>query len=345
MTDPSSFLEVLIIEDSETDAKLVVQELRRNGFSPSWKRVDTASALREALLRGNWRVVISDANVPGLGTLHALAMTKELRPHVPFIVVSGTITEEQAVSAMRQGAADYVTKERLSRLGPAVARELAESLARESPAQRLASIQETERRRIARTLHDQFGQLLTALKLTLDSVAHGRGLARARALAEAQALVAEAMSQARDLSVELWPTVLDDVGLAAALRDLAGRHARWSGAAVSFDGEVGRLPFVVETACFRIAQQALTNVTQHAHARRAHVRVHASSEVVELFISDDGKGFDVASALERAAAAGNLGLIAMQERASLAGGRLTIDSAPNRGTLVSAHFPLAGSGS
>ena len=339
MTERNPGLDVLIVEDSETDTKLIVRELRASGFSPSWERVDDISSLREALSKRSWQLVISDSSVPRLGTTKVLATVKELAPKVPFIVVSGTITEQAAVDALRGGAADYVTKERLGRLGPAVARELSGAAAREHLSHGLLAAQEAERRRVAAGLHDQLGELLTALRLRLDSLGALRGAARTAAVAEARTLVDEAMAQTRDLSVELWPAILDDVGLAAALRHLVDRHARWSGLAFSLELDaLDCLPFAVEVACFRIAQQALTNVERHAGARAVEIRLQARGGAVELSVSDDGRGFDVASALERAAAEGNLGLLGMQERASLAGGRLTIDSTPNGGTRVHAHF-------
>ena len=124
MGDRTGPLDVLIVEDSETDTKLLIQELRRGGFSPHWERVETAPTLRAALTRRRWQLVISDSGMPRLNALEALALSKEVLPDVPFIIVSATITEETAVQAIRMGAADYVTKEHLDRLGAAVAREL-----------------------------------------------------------------------------------------------------------------------------------------------------------------------------------------------------------------------------
>jgi DNA-binding NarL/FixJ family response regulator len=124
VTDRSTTLDVLLVEDSETDCKLIVRELQRSGFAPSWERVETATELREAFQRRTWQLVISDSSVTRLSPLEALAMTKALAPQVPFIVVSGTITEETAVQAVRSGAADYISKDRLERLGAAALREI-----------------------------------------------------------------------------------------------------------------------------------------------------------------------------------------------------------------------------
>jgi DNA-binding NarL/FixJ family response regulator len=196
-------LDVLLVHESETDIKLVLRELHSSGFTLTWERVDTASALREALLRRNRQIVISDSSTPRLDVLEALVVAKEVAPEVPFIVVSDNLSEALAVEAMRRGAADCVTKEQLWRLGPAVTRELSEAYAREGVSHRLLVAQEAELRRIARGLHDQFGDLLTAMNVILESVQSRRGSARATALAAAQSLVDEAMSHARNFSVEL----------------------------------------------------------------------------------------------------------------------------------------------
>ena len=367
----TAHLDLLIVEDSETDAKLVVRKLRQSGFSPKWERVDSASALAEALLRRRWDLVISDSSLPSFNALEALEITKKAVPHVPFIVVSGTISEEIAVEAMRAGAADYVTKDNLRRLGPAVAREML-LLARRTQAQpsvphpapleqprkarearsgherllgrtyRLLEAQEAERRNIARALHDHFGALLTAIRLNLDLAHQKRGPARSTALVEAVALVDQAIEQVRDVSLELWPTILDDLGLAPALRWLADKQARWSGLGFDLDVDaVGRLPRMLEAACFRVVQEALTNVTRHAVARKVEIRLRALPESVELLVHDDGKGFDVGAARERAAAGASLGLLGMQERVSLAGGRLEISSVPGQGSTVCALFPIS----
>jgi signal transduction histidine kinase len=338
----TSDLPVLLVEDSETDAKLVVRELIRSGLSPSWERVQNAAALREALRRRDWQLVISDSSVLQLGALQALALTKEILPAVPFIVVAGTITEEEAVQAMRAGAADYVTKENLRRLGPAVQRELRQSrpgASSESVSHRLLAAREAESRRIARALHDEFGQLLTALQLTLRSAQVQRGKALKQALSEALSLAKQASEQARDFSLELWPTILDDLGLPSALRWLAERQKRWYALAIELDLDpVGRLGAAVEVACFRLAQEALTNVARHAEARAVQIVLTALEGAIRLEVRDDGLGFDPRAASERSVAGESLGLVGMRERVALAGGRLEIDSGPGRGTVVRAHF-------
>ncbi len=139
-------LRALIVDDSETDATLVVTELRRDGREVAYDRVDDADGLRAALARGTWDVVICDWSIPGLEMPVALGVLRELGQDIPFIVVSGAVNEETAVEAMRAGARDYVLKDRLSRLVPAIERELRESKERAVRREAEAAVRESERR-------------------------------------------------------------------------------------------------------------------------------------------------------------------------------------------------------
>jgi PAS domain S-box-containing protein len=124
-------LRVLIVEDSEDDTLFLIRELKRGGFDPDFQRVDNLTALSAALDQGRWDIVISDHTLPGFGSLHALDLVRQRGLDVPFIVVSGTIGEDAAVKAMKAGANDYVMKSKLSRLQPAVERELGEARSRQ----------------------------------------------------------------------------------------------------------------------------------------------------------------------------------------------------------------------
>src|SRR5690242_4945971 len=127
MNEPKGPLQVLIVEDSENDAELLELELERSGYEPHCQRVETAAEMIAALKEGHWQVIIADYVLPRFGGLAALALVKEKGLDLPFIVVSGHITEDTAVAAMKAGAHDYVMKDNLVRLGQAVERELREA--------------------------------------------------------------------------------------------------------------------------------------------------------------------------------------------------------------------------
>ncbi|MBL8955123.1 MAG: response regulator [Myxococcaceae bacterium] len=340
MSKTSAELDVLFVEDSEDDAELIARELRRGGFAPKWERVDSVEGLRDALKRRRWQIVVSDNAGPQLDAMNALAAIDELAPGLPLLVVSGKITPDFAVKAMKAGAADCIPKDDLSRLPAVVTREVGRAQA-PSLAESIEAAQESERRKIARSLHDQFGQILTALRLTLAAARRSTGAEQNEKLTQAEALVEQATQQIRDFSVELWPTILDDLGLPSALRWLADRQTQWSGIDVRVEAEaVGRLPVELEAACFRIAQEALTNVARHARASKVVVSLGVQSGGVELSVVDDGKGFDTSEAWSRVASGESLGLRSMRDRLSAVGGELHLTSQPGAGTTLNAKLPL-----
>jgi signal transduction histidine kinase len=207
---------------------------------------------------------------------------------------------------------------------------------------RLLTAQEEERRRLAVELHDELGQVLTAVKISLGSLARESGASAAPAhLNDATASVDRAMERVRDLALDLRPSLLDDLGLGAAIRSHADKFARTTQieTRLSIDA-VPRLPPDLETACFRVAQEALTNVARHARARNVWVDLHLDAEALDLRVRDDGIGFDAKLARERAMGGASMGLLGMQERVALAGGEYELKDRPEGGTEVRARFPL-----
>ena len=202
---------------------------------------------------------------------------------------------------------------------------------------------ELERRHLARELHDELGQVLTAVKMNVLSIKQWSDDAGApRVLPETIAGIDNAIQHVRDLSLTLRPSLLDDLGLQAALRWLADRTAKSSGLAVRYQGNIEekRLPVEIETACFRIAQEALNNIVRHAEAREVSIELDRREGTLMLVIRDDGKGFDVQKASRSAASGRSFGLLGMQERAILADARMEIHSEPGRGTQVAVQFGL-----
>jgi signal transduction histidine kinase len=206
--------------------------------------------------------------------------------------------------------------------------------------QRILEAREDERRRIAKGLHEDLGQTLTALRLNLQRLSPRDD---ASLVAESLSLVDDSLARVRALSVELRPSVLDDLGLGAAVEWYAKRSAERAGYMVVVDNglDSARLPEMIETAGFRIIQQALTNIARHANARRVMITLARDPHELELTVNDDGAGFDVAGAKARAEAGESLGLLDMRETASLAGGTLSLTSSVGRGATVRARFPIA----
>ena len=208
---------------------------------------------------------------------------------------------------------------------------------------RVLSVQEEERRRISRELHDDMGQLLVALDIGLHRLEpHVADPSRAL-LAECIRMSANVRERLGEISLELHPPHLDQLGLQDALRWFVARHRELTGIAIDcrFSRVEGlRVAPTVEAACYRICQEALNNATRHAHARHIVLELAARRSGLVLRIRDDGVGFDQPAQRAGILKTGSMGLISMEERARLAGGRLEIVSAPGAGTCVRALFPI-----
>jgi len=187
---------------------------------------------------------------------------------------------------------------------------------------RLFEMQEEERHHLARELHDEIGQSLTAAKMEIEAAKREDDpAAKALKLDDGLAAMEHLLQSVRELSLGLRPALLDEVGLAAALRAHARTQATRGGLAahLDVDSTLPRCDPSVEIACFRVAQEALTNVLRHAGAKSVEVALRRRGDELQLRVRDDGAGFDVASASARAVAGASFGLLSMRERINLAG--------------------------
>ena len=219
----------------------------------------------------------------------------------------------------------------------AVAIDLSERVATDA-LRRVVAGQELERQRLARELHDETGQALTSMLLGLKKLEEAKSDDDVRrSVLELRELVVSTLHDVRRLAVELRPKALDDFGLVPALQRLAETFAEQTNVDVHVEAALGdsRLPGEAETAVYRIVQEALTNVIKHANARTVSVVLTRKGEAVVVVIEDDGRGFD-----PNADKVGGLGLLGMRERIALVGGRLSVESAPHRGTTVAVEVPL-----
>jgi signal transduction histidine kinase len=236
----------------------------------------------------------------------------------------------------RFGSADVRLAESFAERA-AVAVDLSQRVARDA-LRRAVAAQELERRRLARELHDETGQALTSILLGLAAVEAAAGPDDVRdAVAGVRELVVSTLQDVRRLAVELRPAALDDFGLVPALRRLGATVREASGLDVQVEARLGseRLSTEVETALYRIVQEALTNVVKHADARHVSVVLSRKNTGVTVMIEDDGRGFD------RVASRGEgLGLLGMQERVRLLDGALHVDSQPGSGTTLVLELKL-----
>ncbi|MFL6446999.1 MAG: sensor histidine kinase [Bryobacteraceae bacterium] len=207
--------------------------------------------------------------------------------------------------------------------------------------QQLVRTQEEERRSLSRDLHDQVGQVLTALRISLgnlENTVQSNDEAVAKELDLAKRLAAQAMRSTRELAMDLRPAMLDDLGLEAALQWYARQHSKVCGVPVSVNvrAPLDDLSEAQKTCVYRIVQEALNNSAKYSRARNVNVVLDASPNSITLRISDDGCGFNLAGIAGK-----GLGLLGMRERIAELGGNLTIDSNPNEGTRISADLPLS----
>jgi two-component system sensor histidine kinase UhpB len=350
-------LRILLLEDSATDAELIHHTLRRGGLAFAMECVDNRSTFMRQLRESPPDLILADFSLPGFDGYTALGLAQELCPGTPFIFVTGTMGEEVAIETLKKGATDYVLKHRLSRLVPSVSRALRE--ARERAERRLAEkrlresheqlralsvhlqhVREAERTRIAREVHDELGQALTGLKLQLTWLA-SRLPKELRALeAQAQSMterIDQTIQAVRRIATELRPGLLDTAGLQAALEWQANEFQSQTGIRCrvrdSLHEPLGDSE--LNTAFFRIFQEALTNIIRHAGATQVEVRLLETAGSVVLEVRDNGRGISESEIHNTK----SIGLLGMRERAALLGGEVRLRGEPGKGTTVSVRIP------
>jgi signal transduction histidine kinase len=328
----------LVVEDDPLDFEILQYNLRSAGFHPVCRRVESEAEF-VAHLKPGIDVVFSDYTLPGWNALRALELFRASRLDIPFIVVSGTISEEVAVECMKQGASDYLLKDRLGRLGPAVTQAieaLTERRLVDSLSTRLLKAHEEERKKIARELHDQIGQGIAVLLMELHGLnaeleagdsAHSR-------LEGIVALVQEHEVIVRDMGLLLRPYMLDDLGLIPALNWQSREVSRRSGMKVTVDAgnECNLLSDEYRTCIYRVVQESLRNAARHARAQNVTITIRREPAQVRVEIEDDGCGFDTRCTK-------GMGMLGIEERARHLGGECRFDSEPGRGSRISFLLP------
>lgn len=357
---------VCLIEDSEVRRRAITDFFSANALKVELWLVDAATSLEKIPSGADAAVIGSTPD--GRSPLDILRVLRSSAANFPVILLAQDNDGEKAVAAFKLGAQDYILqtpgylselafslnhvlrRADLERRNAGLAREL-ESVNRSLEAQvaartrelealsmRLIRVREDERRSIARELHDQVGQALTGLKFQIEAAVGQAEPAVKERLAEALVVATDLLARVRELTLQLRPPVLDDLGLKPAIEWHLKLFQRQTGITVEseFSLPPARLPAELEMTIFRIVQEALTNVARHSGSPTAEVTVTSDDLQIIVEITDHGHGFD----LERTRAKrDSLGLSGLAERVQLAGGNLEIFSLPGRGTRVHASFP------
>lgn len=333
---------------------------------------DATPAAFERLLSGHTEAdaVLIGPTPGGLSSLDTLRQLRSHRAKLPAVVLAARADGETAVAAFKLGAQDYILQKPdyltdlvfslnnilrsadTERSNEQLTREL-EALNRSLEAQvrtrtgelqalsmRILRVQEDERRTIARELHDHLGQMLTGLRFQLEAVRRDAPASLQPAVSETLGHTDEILRYLREMTQQLRPRVLDDLGLAPALEWHLNLFQRQTGITVALDASLppGRLAGDLETTVFRVVQEALTNVARHAGTTTANVTVITDANKLIVEITDRGRGFDPAAVHARR---DSLGLTGLCERVIIAGGRTEIFSRVGQGTRIHAEFPLS----
>ena len=352
-------LHVLLVEDDNDVARLMQTWLvKPAGGEFRATRVRTLAAALERVRRDRFDVVLLDLGLPDSEGIGTIARWHAEAPDLPVVIASAMGDQALVHDAMNQGAQDYLIKgsfgkDLLARaLSYAIEHKQAEEALRASRehlralADRMESVREEERTRISRQIHDDLGHSLTALKMELTAV--GKRLAKGPAeqavkdadarIEHMKAVVDGVVATVRRIATELRPSLLDHLGLAAAIEWECEEFERRTGVSLAFrapDAERA-LPDAVATGVFRVFQEIMTNVARHAGARRVAVTLALAQEALDLAVQDDGRGITQAEASDPA----SLGILNMRERVRALGGTFAISGAEGQGTSARVRVPL-----
>ncbi|PYI87975.1 MAG: hypothetical protein DME26_04490 [Verrucomicrobia bacterium] len=330
-------LNILVLEDVPEDAKFIERALSKSGLAFTVRRVASRPDFVKAVQDFRPNVILADYDLPRFNALEALEWMNEQPGDIPFILVTGSQSDEVAAECFKSGAADYVLKSNLQRLPSALMSALAKQAAEDqlkTSHERVRALSaraqarlESEKTRLAREIHDDLAQKLTALAIELSLLDSGFDYSgqevstqelRAK-IKNLYELADGIIKSARRIEARLRPKVLDEFGLAAAIE--------WQ--THEFEKETG-------IKCQFTAEPEDINVAYHASASRVSMRVEEKAGRLCLEVRDNGKGVT----REQTSDPKSLGLLGMKERASLLSGTVHIEGAPGSGTLVRVLAPV-----
>jgi len=352
-------IKVLLVEDDEDDYVLVRQllsEIDRFQLELTWLK-DHIEALNQAL-EGNHDVCLMDYRLAGYDGLTLLKELKDRHFQPPVIMLTGYGDRDVDIEAMRLGADDYLEKfgltpDKLERsIRYAIDRSITLKALIDSEAKlralssKILETQETERKAIAKELHDSIGSSLTAIKYALEkklSEIHEIEKPKSITLEQLIVMVRDTMEETRRISSNLRPSILDDLGLLTAIHSICREHQKIYDRIqikTRLDIEESNIPEHLKIIIYRVLQEALNNIIKHSGANNVELSLKGTGHDIEFVIEDNGKGFDLAEIHSGSVSVGGMGLIGMSERVALSNGRLDISSGKGYKTTIRAFWPI-----
>ncbi len=344
---------VLILEHEPDDIELLTYELKKGGFKYVSEIVETRETFTETLKRFRPEIVLSDYSLPSFDGVSAFQIKQEISPEIPFIIVSGTIGEENAVELIKKGVTDYVLKDKLFTVIPKIKRALKEAkervekavaerqLAKEREEHQRnlvrASIesQEKEREEIGRELHDNINQILAVTKAYVDTAVHEDDK-RHDFLQRSLKSLDMAINEIRKMSKSLVPPSLSKNGLVESVSDLVDSMKAVNRFSIQFRYEkekLGNLDEQQQLALYRIVQEQVNNIIKHAEANNVYIELTGRNGFVSLQIRDDGKGFDPHSKSK------GVGLRNIMSRIEVFDGNMEVISSKGTGCTLNIRLP------
>lgn len=351
---------VLILEHAQEDIELLCYELKKGGFDYVSEIVETRETFTNALTNFQPHIVLSDYSLPTFDGVSAYLIKEQVRPDIPFIIVSGTIGEENAVELIRKGVTDYVLKDKLFTVIPKIKRALKESRERIEKVLAEANLRENERQwarereehqrilvratiesqekergQIGRELHDNINQILAVTRAYVDAAAH-EDERHDELLQRSLKNLDTAINEIRKMSKTLVPPSMKEDGLVDSVYDLVENMRGVTRFSIQFNCEKENLHDIGEAqqlALYRIVQEQVNNIIKHAEATHVSIELTGKNGYVNLSIHDDGKGFDPGARSK------GVGLSNIMSRIEVFDGKLELISSEGSGCTLKVKMP------
>lgn len=350
---------ILFCEDTIGDVELMKNELKKANMKYEYRWVDTKEEYLIEIKEFVPDVIVCDYSLPTFTGMDALLLLKKSELKIPFILVTGNLSEQLALDFLEEGVDDFLVKSSFGRVPTAIRKAIAKKKL-ENEKERIGDelvqsqiqlrallkkmqvVREEERSRIALEIHDELGQQLTALKMDIDWVMLKQKNPEPKMierLHEMLKLSDSIIKSVRRISFELRPAIIDDLGLMAALEWKCAEFEEKTGVPCLFIPHVKDRKFEKQFSitAFRILQETLTNVVRYANAKSVTVSVSENEKELMMEIKDDGIGISEDDMINKK----TLGIFGMKERAMMLGGNLTVKGEPNKGTTTKLIIPFS----